>query len=310
MYNELSCIPYLRYRIESRVIGPLLYLPPIYETLGNTKSKAVSRGRVLYSMIRDSIHKQFPCLLERRCDDCNRRSSCDWIALFSHKTTEQIFHFSIVPSFSPKKIYRAGEFFDFELKLMGKGAFHELFAERFMPAIEMAGLLKGIGNWIDISNANYGRFQVERVFVENDGKWKQIFDHATDLLDSNVDPQALGCMLDFDQNKVYDTIRWVTPFCFLKQGELLQELSLENLLYFVRQRLKNFISSPENFPLERIKIIEEYLEPIAALKGRSYNIGYTKFEKIPTRFIPYLIAGSFLHLGRNVRHGYGVYVLE
>ena len=170
MWNDLLQAPVLRYRIMCKVTGPLLYIPPLYET--DEEKKPLSRGRVFYAMIRDYLYKQFTCVSKKTCIDC-KIEQCDWRSLFD--PSKQEYHFVILPPLSRKKVYRQGECFYFELKLLGRAAKHELFTKRFMPAIEMGGRLTGIGNWIDMPKAHFGRFDIEKIFLAKDKQWLEIY---------------------------------------------------------------------------------------------------------------------------------------
>lgn len=103
MWNDLLHIPYLRYRISCQITGPLLYLPPISEIEGE-EGKPVSRGLVLYSLLRDFLRRQYLCTTHNLCESCQKGIPCEWMSLFGNGIDdEHMLHFIVMPPLSPKK---------------------------------------------------------------------------------------------------------------------------------------------------------------------------------------------------------------
>ena len=322
MWHELLHIPYLRYRIVCRVTGPLLYLPPLYElheSAFGREGKPNSRGRVFYSLVRDWLRRQFTCTSRNPCPGCQQGSPCDWMALFGNLPEEASHHFVIVPPLAPKKVYRAGETFAWEIKLLGRSAAHELFATRFMPALEMGGLLAGVGNWSELVDGHFGRFEIAQVSVDAGNAWQEIYNRKQ-WFHQHVAPLYLDRMLPAMLNhQAYSTITWITPFCLQKKHENLTQVTLADLLYFIWRRLCVLHQGNVDKILlhnilqqaDKTEMLHHDLLPIASYREHDtlYRIGRIAYSHIPDALLPLCLAGSLIHIGKSTRYGYGTYCL-
>jgi hypothetical protein len=232
---------------------------------------------------------------------------------------EDAHHFVIVPPLNPKKVYRAGEIFHWELKLLGRSASHQFFAERFMPALEIGGMLAGVGNWIELEGGHFGRFEIAQVSVDTEQTWQEIYNRQRWFY-QNVSPLYLDHALPaVVSDKAYATISWLTPICLQKKHENLCQITLADLMYFIWRRLtvlhgkKNEETLPSILrQAEKTVLLRQELLPVATYREHDtlYRVGRLVYDHVPESLLPLCIAGSLAHIGKSTRYGYGAYCLE
>ena len=305
MYDDWPKVAMIRYRIVCKVIGPLLHLPPLYSMPMRKSQKPLLRGRVFLGLINSNIQKQF--------SDHHQTAYRDWHALFESCRADR-FHFTIVPPLSLKKIYRAGEYFAFEIRLFGQAAQHRLLIERFLPAIEMGGKLNGIGSWIDIPQSNYGCFEVHKVLVARPDKWVEVYNPRQWFFQEVVPDDVNAAVAQTSEQRT--TLTWLTPFCLKQKNTHIVEPDIASLVKFISVRLIQLQPSfcRDHFTeilaqAQKVRIFQHDLRLVELFEKRSdmFQIGKIIFEQLPPPLARMLDIGSIIHIGKATRYGNGIY---
>lgn len=114
-----------------------------------------------------------------------------------------------------------------------------------------------------------------------------------------------------------------TPLCLKYQGEFIEQFYSEAIFQALFRRIlmmdyfvEIYLDSPEQKEYPNIKSQKIYIRKVKRysstqdtkilMKGLT---GTVWFEHIPEEYIPYLLAGELLHIGRNSSFGFGRYRL-
>lgn len=181
----------------------------------------------------------------------------------------------------------------------------------------MGGILAGVGNWISLSQGHFGRFEIDKIWAEEDGRWLEVYNRKS-WFHRSVSPLYIDeNMPKISEKDIYKEILWLTPFCFKKKHKEVEEISLTTIIYFIMCRLstlqcKKYDFNPALQEAEKATLVSQRLRYIATRKGRdnSYKTGNLIYDAIPSPLIPLLVAGSLVHLGKGTRSGNGTYCLK
>ncbi len=270
--------------------------------------------------------RQVACALKSaECNDCPLSSSCVYAYLFETQVTEDFIEtekqravphpFVLCPPFEERHYYRPGEQFVFMLTLTGKA---EKYIPYFIYAFSEIGK-RGTGK-------GRGRFRVYRVIncqtdtdiYNNNGKidcracqavsWRDIVSKAGDLNAGDL------------------TMRFSTPTRIKHRGAFVRNpefhVLMQNLLrriselsYFhcsheINLDFKGLIKKADNVNVKERKLSWESWGYSDAEKSMMKLEGFTgeiTFTGDFTDFLPFIILGQYIHVGKGTSFGLGRY---
>lgn len=181
----------------------------------------------------------------------------------------------------------------YQLGNMGIGKYHSRYC--ISTITNEAGHLLLQGNTVNMEN-----YQIKTVY-------EYVLKRINDL-------KKRGC-----QNKIF----FITPICLKYQGQYIDEFYTEAIFQALFRRImmldyfvERYIEIPEvsSYPVIKEQEAKAYTvkrysstqNSKIALRGIK---GYIQFEEIPEKYLPYILAGELLHIGKNTSFGFGRYIL-
>ena len=273
--------------------------------------------------------KRVSCLnkKERNCFECKFRNICVYFYTFESsfennkpdflKNVEYIPHpFILEPSFNKKNIYLKNEKFEFNLILIG------LKTNYYLP-FYISAIIK-MGQFGLFNNEN-SRFELEKietidlknVYSINEGfKFDFKFENDIKIINEEIPKNSI--------NEI--TINFLTPTRIVNNGKYISEPSF--YIYF-KSILSRFISlsyiyneliieKPKDLIIHskkiKIKKSKLYWYDWETFSGRQKNIiklggiiGNIIYEGDIKPFLPFIIIGKYIHIGKNTSYGLGKY---
>ncbi len=238
--------------------------------------------------------------------------------------------------------YGPGEYFLWELKLLGSSADHNLFLELILPAVEALSCTSDRPMYHQ--NGLWGRFDIYAVYAARGLHWEPVVEKGR--LDLNYRPSsnqwADGLDFGLIDKQPLDTIMWTTAFQFEEPASYPQEKGrknhvaiddvptltdiLEALLARVVQILPEAGQTPAGVwgicgPEEETRF-EECMALAKRIRREYYRLhpapkhipgmwrGLLRFNPLPLLVIPYLELASILHIGHHTHFGCGTFGLQ
>jgi hypothetical protein len=300
----------------------------------NAYKGAVFRGG-LGHVLRDKV-----CLLPGvQCKNCHLSSGCIYIRLFESPVPAGSKHFAgqpfaphpfvIEPPLEKKNIYRPGEVIDFRLVLIG-AAVHYL--PYFIYAfIELGN--KGIGMLINGTRGKCTLNRVESLGSINGEALSTLYlkDHA-----SYTEPSALlglhaliNNSAGFKDHCQFVKVKFATPTSIKVLGQLTAEIDFCVFIKNVLRRITTLSYFYCNHDLDldyallldqaaSVTVTDRKLQWVTwdRFSGRQQQRflaegfqGEITFQGDLELFLPLILFGQYLHLGKSTSFGYGKYIL-
>lgn len=270
------------------------------------------------------------------CPPCILRHRCSYSYIFETPITEQMgplttfepHPFVIEPPPETKELYRAGESFEFDLVLIGRAVD---FLPYFIFTIDQMGDI-GIGR-------GRGRYRLEKVSSHNpfaqdraesviyEGRGRPLNDcfHRT-----RFDPEVLAKSELLSVTNDADsrlTICFVTPARIKFQNHLITDIDFQIFWSNLTRRLSmlSAVHCDNGFQIgqtdaahsirtERSNLHwvdwERYSERQQTRMKLGGFCGEVTFEGNLKRFLPYILLGQYLHIGKGTSFGLGKYEIQ
>lgn len=315
LQRALADIQYTITRLRLRVKSPLR-LPP-YK--GSTLRGAFG-----------SVFKRVICIQRQAdCDDCLLRGNCVYNYVFNtpapasnqgNNMSARVPHpFLLRPPLDMKTEYITGDFFDFDLVLIGRGIDYFPYFVYTFQRIGEVGIGRGRGRCIldevAVRDSNGG----ETLLYKEPGR--ELLNEVLRL--SPPSPPSVAYLksvrLDF-----------LTPVRLKSQGRFINRLTFEILIRSLLRRLADLgeyhCGSTWNIDFRTL------INSAATVKTLSHDLEWRDWERysrrqdrrmklgglegsvsyahIPAGFFPLLSAGGFLHVGKNTAFGLGHYLIK
>ena len=263
------------------------------------------------------------CLSDRNCEGCGFNDSCIVPNIYYHR-------FKIRPDFAQGKEsegyifdcsdlrehFKAGDQLEFSLTLFGNVI---VYFSTIMDAVYMLGQI-GVGE----ENAHYDVVNIRNVNGEVIMKDNQVYlDHAAPLLlEDYVDKRLRE--LDASENDVRIRLKMLSPCSIKSKGELKYEFDPDALANSSYRRVY-VLNCFEGNEMDQhygkdspIEILDQETRKVtvprfSSTQGKKlYLTGFVGEAemKVKAEFLPYLIAGEILHIGKNTSMGFGKYSLS
>jgi len=285
--------------------------------------------------------KDKTCLLpDAQCVHCCLNSSCIYVNIFESPVPEDSKYFAgqpyaphpfiIEPPLEKKNVYRPGEVIDFKLILVGS-------AVRYLPHFINAFIelgQRGIGRLV---NGYRGKCMLNRVeslgsidgeplstlFISNSHSYQG----ASVLLDLNT---LLNNSGGFRGHCRYLRISFVTPTIIKFLGHVLNTIDFKVFMKNIFRRISvlSYFYCGHDFDLDynllldyagQVKIAENELNRVTwnrvtgrqrqRFKAEGFK-GDIAFQGDLELFMPFILLGQYLNLGKGTSFGYGKYVLK
>jgi len=192
-------LPYLRFLVVLRVESNLMFFDRWL------------KGYHIRSLIEEVMKRQFPCRITDQCNKCSQASSCDYVLFFhpqiiNNKASSKIV---ILPNLNDRNVFIFGEQVSFEIRLFCDLAQERFFTVRLLPALEHGGKFTGLGKWRGNKSDQFGRFNIDKVYVWQKGAW-QVYLDGDSQPQCRIIPEMAG-INDYDQSEGPTTIEFITP---------------------------------------------------------------------------------------------------
>ncbi len=267
---------------------------------------------------------------ERLCETCLLKEKCVYSYVFEtpppsdaskmRKYPYAPHPFVITPPLEEKRQYRQGETLCFELTLIGKSID---FLPYFIYTFDELGQI-GIGK-------GKGKYKLEELRTsinKNDGE--TLYSSADKILRQNVQSMGLNEILShfsrFSSSNVL-TLHFLTPTRLKFDGKLSETLEFHVLIRNMLRRLSllSYFHCGEELDLDFKGLIEKSL----GIRVKTSNLRWVDWERYSNRqetrmmmggftgaitfegeiepFLPYLLLGEYLHVGKGTSFGLGKY---
>jgi hypothetical protein len=273
------------------------------------------------------VMKKVCCLAPsgRMCENCQLPASCAYAYIFETPLTDpsqapiqatNLPHpFVILPPITTREIIHAGEKLGFGLTLIGKGID---FLPYFIYAFDELGR-SGIGR-------GRGRYQLERVTDAFTGT--EIYSHATKTLAGDFTTKQFADLFaettDWDARQI--ALNFITPTRVTDQNQLAEKLPFDLLArgLFRRASLLAKIHCGGEWKLDYGAILEFARSQVRLAKSELYwqdwerysnrqqrrmklggFVGQVQYEGDLKPFLPLILLGHYIHLGKNTTFGMG-----
>jgi len=278
------------------------------------------------------MKRQFPCDEVMACADCPARANeprCDYAAIFEvngRGGASSALSWMVVPSLRKRAVHRQGDRLSLEVRLFGALARHELFLRRFLPALQIGGMLDGLGRWRQLQGGIYGKLDVVDGWVWQEAGWAKIFDRNDKVLPIPVAPVRHVTPPAGFAEVGPQRIAFVTPVALYRNGEPVLEITLDEVLAAARRRLVDVgavrrgsdayrelcdiveeakLSSTRSSEFEPVDLRSEQMKAARHKEARAFCIGSFVTESVPGRARALLAAAALLHVGKGTRQGCG-----
>jgi len=225
--------------------------------------------------------------------------------------------FVILPPLTKRELIHAGEALTFQLTLIGKGI---EFLPYFVYAFDELGRT-GIGR-------GQGRYQLER--VTDNFNQNEIYSRRTKTLKSDFTTRQFSDLIaeTQTQNPQNLTLQFITPTRILDNDKTARTLSFDLLMRGLLRRasLLAKIHCGQEWQLDYRAIVDAARAQVrlthSELRDHSWErysnrqqrrmrfdsfIGTVQYEGTLQPFLPYILLGHYIHLGKNTTFGMGKY---
>lgn len=269
-----------------------------------------------------TVKQSFPCNINDDCLKCKRLMEdgkvCDYPFLmgifYSHDYKANLRKpFVLLPPLNKREVFHEGEELEFQLILIGKANKPYYLTKYFIPAFEMLGRFSGIGRGRgQFKKLYFGRYELERIYTLNDSdEFTEIFNQSSGISEWYLctlyyhKRYSIDNLPETDISKETVGIGWRTPF----KSDYKMPVSFLVFWSVIYQRLQplNFFYGDETKgEVDEWNRLRELSKGIELVEDKDEFMIY-KGNMEP--FKPYMIMGSYLHVGALVSNGYGCYYL-
>lgn len=210
--------------------------------------------------------------------------------------------------------FQAGEGFFFYLVLFGNNI---VYFGQYLQAFYQLGVA-GIGGHMaqyhitDIKNVEGASLLKKNQVFMSDYRPETVYDH---VLRRKKELDAKGCRKE---------LIFHTPLTLKYQGEFIDEFRSEAVFQALFRRImmldyfvEIYLEQPRqiSYPLIRrqesaMRTIRRYSSTQDAEISLRGIVGKILFDDIPQEYIPYILAGELLHIGKNTSFGFGRYTFR
>jgi len=279
--------------------------------------------------------KQVVCVLKRQsCDECLLKGKCVYSYIFETPHTEALkakYHssdyphpFVIEPPLEQKQEYEPGKTLDFNLLLIGKGIDYLPY---FIFAFEELGR-RGIGR----GRGKYHLEKVEALTHPGRQQGKVIYDGVSKTLSAGYKVKDFDEIREEVLNQDHPTRRltlhFLTPTRIKHWGKLTKDVDFEILLRGLLRRilLLSELHCDGELQIDCQTLIERAKTEVKTTEKslvwydwERYSrrqdtrlkmggfVGRITFEGDLDDFLPYVLAGEYLHIGKGTVYGLGKY---
>ena len=285
--------------------------------------------------------KEKACLMpEVQCENCNLNSKCVYSRLFESPVPKESKYFCgqpfiphpfiIEPPLENKDIYYPGEVVEFKLILIGSSV--EYLPYFIFAFMELGN--KGLGK---IVNGRRGKCTLDKVesLGNADGeaystiylRKKTSYSEPSVLLYLDSLMNGLTCL---DAGNKYIKINFLTPTSIKFKGEITKDIDFPLLLRNTMRRISTLSYYYCGYELQlHYKDILEQASEVSIIKN---NLKWVQWERHSGRqrkkfgmegflgeitffgemdnYLPLLLFGQYLHLGKGTSFGYGKYLIS
>lgn len=263
------------------------------------------------------------CLSDRNCEKCGLKDSCIVPNIYYHrfrarpdfvrgKESEGY----IIDCTDLRETFDAGDYLDFSITLFGDVI---VYFSTIMDAVYMLGQA-GVG----VDNANYEVVRIKNSDDEIIMKDNQVYlrNAAPLLLGDYIDKRMDGLNVSGDEACVQ--FKLMSPCSIKSKGELIYEFDSDALANSIYRRVY-VLNCFEGNEIDRyyendspLEILEQTSRKVTISRYSSTHrkklyltgfVGEAKM-KVKGKFIPYLVAGEILHVGKNTSMGFGKYSIS
>lgn len=263
----------------------------------------------------------------QECPECILRAQCAYAYIFEtpppegtammRKYPHAPHPFVIEPPLEPKRHYAAGDTLEFALVLIGKGI--EYFPY-FIYAFEELGKL-GLGK-------DKGTYTLRQAYEANNGKPALVYDGAKRQLKGKLEPQTLATLPTLN-SALPDTLtlRFLTPVRIVYEESLAPTLEFHVLIRNLLRRLstlsyfhcgkaleldfKGLIAKAQEVQIEKTRLKwhdwERYSNRQETKMKMGGLIGVVVYRGPWQEFLPFLLLGEEVHVGKSTTFGLGKY---
>ena len=293
-------IPYLRFLIVLRVESSLMFFDHWL------------KGYHIRSLLEGVMKRQFPCQITDQCDKCSQASSCDYV-LFFHP---QIIHnkasskIVILPNLSKRNVFIYGEQLSFEIRLFGALAHERFFITRILPALEHGGKFTGLGKWRGTKSDQFGRFNLEEVYVWQKGAWNLYLSEGSQP-QCHITPEKADTA-GYAPSGSPQSIEFITPVLLRRGKTAIMAPSFFDLVKAAERRVQSLsgitLRLSEDRIIHQVETISSHFSPAlndAKKKADVYSMGEMVVSHLPEELIGILFCGGLAHIGKGVSMGMG-----
>jgi len=268
---------------------------------------------------------------EKECENCETRFRCPYSILFNPFLTEKEKEETskrfwnkprpfVIEAEKRDGHYKPGEEISFRINLFG-------LTTKFLPYI--------IESWRHVSDVGLGStrgsFELKEVWLENNisGRAERIFSSHEDVV-KNVELQINGDDVEQYQDILGGDkikLRFVSPVLMKYEGSYVNEITFEK---FMRNLFRRLSSLSHYYGEERLDInFSDYLDRAKDVEVEEDDTEWEKWYRYSNRqnkriemqglvgevvfagelgeYLPYLIRGQYIHVGKNTVFGQGEY---
>ncbi len=269
---------------------------------------------------------------EEECVKCELRHKCIYSYVFETPIVQKLpagepsrdeyvpHPFFIEPTLDEKQYYGINDRLDFHLILIGRAVDYIPY---FIFAFEEMGRI-GIGK-------NKGKYSLEKVISLNDHKDILIYDgksHFKDNFQVSDSSDLIQDAAKFNRGEI--TLRFLTPVRIKYKGKLPRDIDFEIVIRNLLRRLSRLaeVHCDEKWGLDwkgliqkakEVKTVrsdlkwhdwERYSERQGTKLKMGGFLGEITFEGDMAEFIPFLVLGEYLHIGKGTVFGLGKYKIQ
>ena len=298
-------IPYLRFLVVLRVESRLMFFDRWL------------KGYHIRSLLEEVMKRQFPCRITDQCNKCSQASSCEYVLFFhpqiiDNKASSKIV---ILPNLSERNVFIYGEQLSFEIRLFCDLAHERFFTARILPALEHGGKFAGLGKWRGTKSDQFGRFNLDKVYIWQRGAWRLYLNEASQP-QCHIIPELAGSQ-SYDHSGSPLVIEFITPVLLRRGQTAVKDPSFFDLVKAAERRVQSLSGITarlsEDDIIRQVETISSRFYPTindAKKRADVYSIGEMVVSHFPIELIAILSCGGLAHIGKGVSMGMGGFVIR
>ncbi|NWF92972.1 MAG: CRISPR system precrRNA processing endoribonuclease RAMP protein Cas6 [Syntrophaceae bacterium] len=277
---------------------------------------------------------------EKICESCILKGKCAYSYVFetpppsdTSKMRKYPFAphpFVITPPLEEKRIYREGETLLFELTLIGRSIDYLPYFIYTFDELGRMGIGKGKGRYSLESVGQRTMVKGERQETEKDQMSTVIYSGKDKILKNNFRILNIDDLASFNLSPLTLHLKFLTPTRLKFDGRLSPKLEFHILIRNLIRRISllSYFHCGEELPLdfrgliEKAKGVKLQKEDLHWSDWERYSnrqdtkmkmggfIGSVTFEGVVKEFIPFLLVGEYIHVGKGTSFGLGKYEIK